>query len=196
MKYNSLAAARAAIGIEQHGLIVPTPIFESGLTAPANHKTSLMPADVTLKASSMALDHGLVLANLNDGYRGAAPDLGALERGCPLPIYGVRPAGMDETNEPIGCAVGSADGGLPDSGPMPPPDANMGGAGGSGGNTAGASGVAGSGAGIGGAGTTENQSGCGCTTARSASRGATVLLCLLALGSRRRGDTLRRKRAP
>jgi MYXO-CTERM domain-containing protein len=211
VKYNSLAAARAAIGIEQHGLIVPMPIFESGLTAPANYKTSLMPADVTLTASSMALDRGLVLANLNDGYRGAAPDLGALERGCPLPIYGVRPAGMDETNEPIGCASGTTDAGVPDSGPMPPPDANMGGAGGSGG----AAGNAGSGAGGGvggsggtggggaepdggnttgtsgaggtaGAGPTESQSGCGCTTARNASPGGAAALCLLALVFRRR----------
>jgi MYXO-CTERM domain-containing protein len=201
VKYDSLAAARAAIGIEQHGLIVPTPIFESGLTAPANYKTSLMPADVTLLASSMAIDRGLVLANLNDGYRGAAPDLGALERGCPIPIYGVRPAGMDETNEPIGCTSGTTDAGVPDSGPMPPPDANMGGAGGSGGaggnggNTAGASGAA-DGATTGGAGSSDNQSGCGCTMARSSSRGGAALLYLLALGSRRRrGDTLRPKRA-
>ena len=44
-----------------------------------------------------------MLPNVNDGYTGSAPDLGALERGCPIPIYGVRPVGIDETNEPYGC---------------------------------------------------------------------------------------------
>jgi hypothetical protein len=144
VKYNNLAATRAALGIEMHGLILTTPIFESGLTAPANYKTALPVADVTLAATSTAIDRGLLLANLNDGYRGRAPDLGALERGCPLPIYGVRPAGMDETNEPIGCTGGNLDGGIADSGTAPP-DANTGGSAGKGG-TAGTSGAGGNGA--------------------------------------------------
>jgi hypothetical protein len=41
---------------------------------------------------------------VTDGFTGAAPDLGALERGCPSPIFGIRPAGTDESNEPLGCA--------------------------------------------------------------------------------------------
>jgi MYXO-CTERM domain-containing protein len=163
VKYNNLAAARAAIGIEQHGLILPAAIFESGLTAPANYKALLAPADVTLAASSMAIDRGIVLANLNDGYRSAAPDLGALERGCPVPIYGVRPVGVDETNEPIGCAGGATDAGVPDGGPVPPPDANMGGAGGSGGvsGNGGAGGNAGSGTAGGGRGGAGGSAGTG-----------------------------------
>jgi hypothetical protein len=36
-------------------------------------------------------------------FTGSAPDLGALERGCPLPVFGVRPEGNDETNEAYGC---------------------------------------------------------------------------------------------
>src|SRR5438445_368811 len=59
--------------------------------------------DATLASGSNAVDAGLVLANVNDGFTGAAPDLGALEVGCPLPLYGVRPEGIDETNEPYGC---------------------------------------------------------------------------------------------
>jgi hypothetical protein len=58
---------------------------------------------VTLASGTSAVDRGLVLPNVTDGFTGTAPDLGALERGCPLPIYGVRPAGIDESNEPLGC---------------------------------------------------------------------------------------------
>jgi hypothetical protein len=32
-----------------------------------------------------------VIPNVNDGFAGSAPDLGALEVGQPLPIYGPRP---------------------------------------------------------------------------------------------------------
>ena len=59
---------------------------------------------VTLDAGANAVDAAEVLPNITDGYIGAAPDLGALERGCPLPIYGVRTNGVDESNESLGCA--------------------------------------------------------------------------------------------
>jgi hypothetical protein len=42
---------------------------------------------------------------VNDAFTGAAPDLGALELGCPVPLYGPRPEGIDETNEPLGCEL-------------------------------------------------------------------------------------------
>ena len=90
---------------ETNGQLLAPPIFASGLTAPAGYTGTLMPPqDVTLEASSERGRSRHVLPNLNDGFTGAAPDLGALERGCPLPIYGVRPQGIDETNEPFGCA--------------------------------------------------------------------------------------------
>ena len=41
--------------------------------------------------------------DINDGYTGSAPDLGALETGCPTVSYGPRPAGVDESNQPFGC---------------------------------------------------------------------------------------------
>jgi hypothetical protein len=40
-----------------------------------------------------AVDAGVALPNLNDGYGGKAPDLGALERGERPPLYGPRPPG-------------------------------------------------------------------------------------------------------
>jgi hypothetical protein len=45
------------------------------------------PADLRLRTGSAAVDAGVVLPNINDGYRGAAPDLGAFELGDELPVY-------------------------------------------------------------------------------------------------------------
>jgi hypothetical protein len=47
--------------------------------------------DFRLKPGSAAVDRGVVLATVTDGFSGKAPDLGALETGQPLPIYGPRP---------------------------------------------------------------------------------------------------------
>ena len=47
--------------------------------------------DFRLRPVSAAIDRGVVLPNVNDGFAGSAPDLGALEAGQPLPVYGPRP---------------------------------------------------------------------------------------------------------
>ncbi len=47
--------------------------------------------DFRLKPGSAAVDRGTPLATVTDGFAGRAPDLGALELGAPLPIYGPRP---------------------------------------------------------------------------------------------------------
>ena len=44
-----------------------------------------------LKPGSAAVDRGIVLPNVNDGFAGGAPDLGALEVGAAAPHYGPRP---------------------------------------------------------------------------------------------------------
>ncbi len=100
--YASFAALQAA-GMEPHGTLLDLPVFASGFVAPASYTTALAPQDVTLAGGTNALDTGLALPNVTDGFTGSAPDLGALELGCPLPIFGVRPAGVDESNEPLGC---------------------------------------------------------------------------------------------
>jgi hypothetical protein len=46
--------------------------------------------DFTLTARSRAVDAGMVLPNVNDDFTGRAPDLGAFERGKPMPDYGPR----------------------------------------------------------------------------------------------------------
>ena len=47
--------------------------------------------DFRLRAGSAAVDRGIVLPNVTDGYTGQAPDLGALELGRASPHYGPRP---------------------------------------------------------------------------------------------------------
>ena len=46
--------------------------------------------DFRLRPGSAAFDRGVVLPNINDGFALEAPDLGALEAGQPLPVYGPR----------------------------------------------------------------------------------------------------------
>ena len=41
-------------------------------------------------SGSAAVDRGTVLAGVTDGFEGQAPDLGALELGAPLLVYGPR----------------------------------------------------------------------------------------------------------
>ncbi|HZR81838.1 MAG TPA: hypothetical protein VFD92_12130 [Candidatus Binatia bacterium] len=110
----SFAAMQASGIFESHGRLLAEPIFASGLAAPASSSATMLPADATLAPTSNAIDAALELPNVNDASTGSAPDLGALERDCPLPIFGVRPAGFDESNEPTGC------GGPPGPPPSPP----------------------------------------------------------------------------
>jgi MYXO-CTERM domain-containing protein len=154
-RYDTFAEARAAHPqFEPHGLLLTAPIFANGLTAPADYTTALQPQDVTLASGSNAIDKGLVLSNLNDGFTGAGPDLGAFETGCAIPIYGPRAVGTDETNEPIGCG-------------SPVPDGGAGGSSGSGGATGG-----GGTSSAGTAGTAGSTSGAGGTSAGASGAGA------------------------
>jgi hypothetical protein len=49
--------------------------------------------DFTLNPKGKAVDKGLVLPNINDGFKGTAPDLGSIEAGEPVPVYGARGIG-------------------------------------------------------------------------------------------------------
>ncbi len=46
--------------------------------------------DLRLRQRSAAVDAGVELPNITDGYTGNAPDLGAYELGKDLPHYGPR----------------------------------------------------------------------------------------------------------
>src|SRR5690606_3105186 len=46
--------------------------------------------DLRLKPGSRAVDAGIHIPNINDGYKGTAPDIGAYELGEKMPHYGPR----------------------------------------------------------------------------------------------------------
>jgi hypothetical protein len=90
VKYATLDELRERAGIEKHGVIVGLDIFAAKLDFPAPDKAH-EPPDLRLKPGSRAVDAGQILPNVNDGFQGKAPDLGAYELGDPLPLYGPRP---------------------------------------------------------------------------------------------------------
>lgn len=95
--FRTLREFSAATGQEAHGIEVDYDIFE-GLRPPNPPPSAAAlgkpyeAADLnfTLKAGSKAVDAGTVIPNVNDGFAGRAPDLGALEVGQPAPVYGPR----------------------------------------------------------------------------------------------------------
>jgi hypothetical protein len=64
----TLSALIAATGQESHGI-----------TAAPGFVASAM-ADFTPSSLSPLVDHGLYIPGINDGYAGAGPDIGAIER--------------------------------------------------------------------------------------------------------------------
>ncbi len=94
VRYRSLAEVREQSPVERHALLLdPALLFLEGTKAPANELTVFDPIhlELRLKAGSPAVDKGEKLPGFNDGYAGAAPDLGAYEFGEKPPHYGPRP---------------------------------------------------------------------------------------------------------
>jgi len=82
-----------ATGREEHGVIVDYDIFRNVPRAdPEKPNTIYDPKDFDFRlvAGSKAVDAGCVLPNINDGYSGKAPDLGAYEFDGPEVVYGPR----------------------------------------------------------------------------------------------------------
>lgn len=82
-----------ATGQDRHSRLVDYDIF---MDAPMpdfsdpTHVVDVDAVDLRLREGSAAIDAGLVLPNVTDGFQGAAPDLGAYEYGVPPPHYGPR----------------------------------------------------------------------------------------------------------
>jgi len=92
VEFSSLKELSAKTGFESHGVELSEGIFESvTLPDPARrgHVYPLKGYDFRLKRSSKAVDAGVHLPNITDGYLGKAPDLGAIEGGK-VPHYGPR----------------------------------------------------------------------------------------------------------
>ena len=76
--YADLAQFASGTGWEQHGIVVDYDIFRH--VGPPKGATDSLPAlDFHLNPTSVAVDAGVVLNNITDGFAGAAPDLGAYE---------------------------------------------------------------------------------------------------------------------
>ena len=94
VRYATMAEVRKTAPAYRHVVRVEAAgLFLSGLKPPADvkKKFDVKTNDLRLKAGSKAIDAGAVLPNINDGYQGKAPDLGAYELGGKLPHYGPRP---------------------------------------------------------------------------------------------------------
>jgi hypothetical protein len=78
-------AYRNAIVLESKGL------FAANVITPPDAQQVLPAVDLRLRAQTKAIDAGQPIAGMNDGFAGAAPDLGAYELNEPLPHYGPRP---------------------------------------------------------------------------------------------------------
>ncbi len=91
--YATLAEFQRATGQESHGVEVDFDIFEN-LTpsdpAQRHRVYHSMDLNFRLKPNSKAVDAGVVLPTINDGFTGKAPDLGAIEVGKQEPHYGPR----------------------------------------------------------------------------------------------------------
>ena len=95
-RFASLAEYAAATGQDTHSVAVDYDVFVNVRRLDARDAASvqkLYPADefdFRLKPRSAAVDKGVPLPNVTDGFSGRAPDLGALELGQPVPHYGPR----------------------------------------------------------------------------------------------------------
>jgi hypothetical protein len=96
-RFDTLAEYVKATGQDQHSLLVDYDIFMNVPRLDGHDVKTVQKLynaadfDFRLKAGSAAVDRGVLLPNVTDGFTGKAPDLGAVEVGQALPHYGPRP---------------------------------------------------------------------------------------------------------
>jgi hypothetical protein len=91
--FKTLADYSQATGQDKNSTLVDYDIFVHVTPVDPNNITKVYKIedlDFRLKPNSAACDAGCILPNVNDEFTGKAPDLGALEIGLSLPIYGPR----------------------------------------------------------------------------------------------------------
>jgi hypothetical protein len=92
-KFMTLREFSEATGQDRHSILVDYDVFQKVTPPDANDPRILYKAsdfDFQLRPASAAVDAGVRLPNVNDGFTGKAPDLGAYEVGQALPHYGAR----------------------------------------------------------------------------------------------------------
>ena len=87
--FTSLAQMRSST-TEKNGVQLGLDVFNASVAYPSAPMTVFSHPDLRIKPGSLAENAGAVIPNINDGYSGAAPDLGAYEAGASLPVYGPR----------------------------------------------------------------------------------------------------------
>jgi hypothetical protein len=95
-RFRDFEEYRRATGQDAHSVLVDYDVFMNVRRLDAHDAASVQKVykaedfDFSLRAGSAAIDRGVPLPNVNDGFTGSAPDLGALESGKPKPHYGPR----------------------------------------------------------------------------------------------------------
>jgi hypothetical protein len=127
--YDRFADVLAAGEVEPNGVLLARPIFADDFVGPdGDGMTAGEPPDFALAPGSGAIDRGEIIPGINGRFVGDGPDLGARESGCPTPLYGPRPPGMEAVTNPVDCSPD--DGGLDpgaDGGPGDDDDSEKGG---------------------------------------------------------------------
>jgi hypothetical protein len=92
-RFRDLGEYSEATGQDSHSVLLDYDIFENVRALTTENPGKLYDAndsDFRLRAGSKAIDSGTILPNVNDGYGGRLPDLGAYEFGEEVPHYGPR----------------------------------------------------------------------------------------------------------
>jgi hypothetical protein len=94
--FATLAEYSAATGQDRHSVLLDYDVFVKVPQLDAQDRARVQKVykaeefDFALRDGSAAVDRGARLPNVTDGFSGAGPDLGALERGQTSPHYGPR----------------------------------------------------------------------------------------------------------
>jgi hypothetical protein len=100
-KFATLKEYSQATGQDKHSILIDYNIFQKVVPPDPNNITRIYKPedlDFRLKPNAAAVDAGCILPNVNDDFTGRAPDLGALEVGKTVPIYGPRPLSNNKSN--------------------------------------------------------------------------------------------------
>jgi len=94
VRYRTVEDVRQRAPVYRHVMVVRSEgLFASGVRPPDDPKRrfEVRVNDLRPAPGSGVVDRGVVLPNINDGFAGKAPDVGAYEVGQPMPHYGPRP---------------------------------------------------------------------------------------------------------
>lgn len=92
--FRSLKEYSEATGQDKHSVLVDYNVFQKVTIPDKNDPQRVYDTsgfNFELRPGSAAVDAGVALPNITDGYSGRAPDLGAYELSKPIPHYGPRP---------------------------------------------------------------------------------------------------------